>query len=79
MIRRRSPSQSRTAIAPAVVEALEERLVLSHAPLLSAAATVTPAAAFTAAPLPLGGNLNFQSDSIQDHPFVDLVKVTGGF
>ena len=27
----------------------------------------------------LGGNLNMQSDRIQDHPFTDLVKTTRGF
>ena len=27
----------------------------------------------------LGGNLNFQSDRIQDHPFTDLVRTTRGF
>ena len=29
--------------------------------------------------VPLGGNLNQQTDRIQDHPFVDLVTVTRGF
>ena len=71
-----------------MIENLESRIVLSTVPLLApldmAPAVVTaPAtvvtAAITQAPLPLGGNLNQQTDRIQDHPFVDLVKVTRGF
>src|SRR5688572_30073182 len=27
----------------------------------------------------LGGNLNMQTDRVQDHPFTDLVKLTRGF
>src|SRR5271155_3017839 len=63
-----------------VIEALEQRLVLSVAPVLSTAtapADVPPVPAvqsatpaFTASPLPLGANLNQQTDRIQDHPFV---------
>ena len=36
-------------------------------------------AATTTATVPLGGDLNMQNDRIQDHPFVDMVKVTRGF
>jgi hypothetical protein len=71
-----------------VLEPLEERLTLSAAALMPpAASTFTPTAttvrvapaSVTTAPLPLGGNLNQQTDRIQDHPFVNLVKVTRGF
>ena len=72
------------------LETLEDRVILSASAATSAAAIAlrqsspnlsshSVSAAPTAAPLPLGGNLNQQTDRIQDHPFVDLVKVTRGF
>ena len=71
------------------LEALEERVILSVSGALSSVAmTPSPAkasssfsvpAAVTSALLPLGGDLNQQTDRIQDHPFVNLVKVTRGF
>ncbi len=70
------------------LETLEGRIILSAVPAATAIepsassanlSSLSVPAAVTAAPLPLGGNLNQQTDRIQDHPFVDLAKVTRGF
>jgi hypothetical protein len=71
-------------------EPLESRWLMSSGveqPALAAhAATVQPAIHASAAKArdvapgnPLGGNLQGQSESIEDHAFVDLIKVVSGF
>ena len=72
--RRQTPAPRSLPVRP-MIERLEERLVSSAAP----ANPPTASAAAAAPAVPLGGNLNQQTDRIQDHPFVDLVKVTRGF
>ncbi len=85
---RRGSGRSAPTLSHApVVEELESRALLSASaatvPTQSAFRPVSPvrsvAAASTSGHVPLGGNLNFQNDRVQDHPFVDLVKATRGF
>jgi hypothetical protein len=76
-IRRGSRTRER-----ALFEPLEPRWILSAAaaPLIGADSVhVTDAAALEVAHSALGGNLNMQSDRVQDHPFTNLVKTTRGF
>jgi hypothetical protein len=56
-----------------------DRQTLLRLPAGSASGASSTTLVANPARSPLGGNLNMQSDRIQDHPFTDLVKTTRGF
>jgi hypothetical protein len=89
----KQPSASASKFRPPI-EAMERRVMFttvavtgviydSPVPAVEASLNTTvtsqPKSALVVTPSKLGGNLNMQSDRVQDHPFTDLVKTTRGF
>src|SRR5687768_808740 len=64
------------ASRPAAIEALEPRVVMSAS---LATVSAPPVSAAAEATFPLGGNLQFQTETTRDHALSDLVKATTGF
>src|SRR5687767_8459935 len=76
-------NRSRRPVRP-VFQTLESRTLLSGGSLSDDTIETVSRAPVSADATPagksaLGGNLNMQSDRIQDHPFTDLVRTTRGF
>ena len=65
-----------TAVVPAAEVFMVSDASVAGGPTVAASPAIAAAAA---AVHPLGGNLNSQSDRVQDLAFVDLVKTTRGF